>query len=186
VSGVCWEADAGLPDGGVTACFSSSQCPNGGASYCEGNLRTYWTCGDDGACLKWFTDCGNLGGLVCQDGQCQEIQCATGSDCPNGGVPYCEADVRNYWQCAPTGTCYRVFSDCAAGGRICVNGACIDADGGLPDGGVQGCNIPQHCPNGGVPYCEGNVAWSWTCTAGRCVASTIDCLGGTCVDGACQ
>jgi hypothetical protein len=123
---------------------------------------------------------------VCVGGQCQPISCTSWSDCPNGGVPYCEGNVRSYWQCGPDGTCYRVFSDCAQTGWICTGGTCWNPDAGIPDGGVIGCNVPEHCPNGGVPYCEGNVAWSWICTGGRCVGSSTDCLGGVCISGTCQ
>ncbi|MBI3180743.1 MAG: hypothetical protein HYZ28_01225 [Myxococcales bacterium] len=177
----------GEPDGGTQACTSSDQCPNQGVAVCTGDLRDYWTCGNDGYCLHWVVDCA-AAGQVCNSGACGPRACQFSSDCLNGGVPYCDGNVRRHSTC-DFGSCVPFATDCGATGKTCTSGACLRPDAGLPDGGIQACFGSNQCPNQGVPVCAGDLRDYWTCgNDGSCLHWLVDCAatGRTCQYGYCQ
>jgi hypothetical protein len=127
----------------------------------------------------------SLDGATCFDGECVPAACASG-DCRAVPEDTCEGNFALRY--ADEGVCTldgcvfpRNRIDCAASGRRCSNGDCVD-----PCAGVA-CDTPPD------DVCEGAVAVRYSvggvCTAGSCAYSEtrFDCaaIGRACDDGAC-
>lgn len=124
-------------------CLEDANCPEG--EICVDGTCTApcepLTCGESGDCgtsLRDGTPC------VCIDGECNERECSSDADCPDGEicvdgvcVPRCQPS-----QCGADGDC--------APGCICVGGSCRDAE----------CGPNNPCPSGQV------------CINGRCFPDT--------------
>lgn len=161
---------------------------------CDGDVvvseRATETC-EDGACITVTsrTDCAAVG-RICREGRCVITASCVGVTCASPPAPRCEGDVRLIPRpgggICRDGTCeYPVIAeDCAAFGRFCDAGVCVDAQSC-----VTGCTTPP------APFCiDEFLLRDWepagACAGTRCAYPpiTVDCAlaGGRCVDGACD
>lgn len=162
---------------------------------CSGNAVLEYV---DGACVGGAcafttrrTDCA-ASGRFCLLGACVDEDPCEGAVCnfPPGGR--CAGNVATRY--APTGSCLAgtcsyesTVEDCAATGRFCRLGACVEVD---PCGGVD-CSAapPSACVDGlrlatyAAPgTCSGGEC-NWSYVARDCSESGLVCRAGACVEG---
>jgi hypothetical protein len=201
-------------DIGIHNC-DSNPCTNPPPSQCiEGEGSWVITYSGDGVCTPWIgeqyfcdypseiTECGAQ--QVCQDGacvagSCEQIQCDHPPDqyCSEDGTAVLVYEIPgqcitlpdNQYQCDYSAT--SVLQNCAAQGKVCWDGACVN-------GGIGSCE-PNPCSNPLDPRCAGDELRTYApegvCTplSGnlfRCtydILATLDCSasGQVCQDGAC-
>jgi len=187
-------ADDGLScvDGACVDLCGDVTCDEAPADACEGDIAVQYTgdglC-DEGACIfdARREDCGVAGGS-CVDGACEFPEPCEGVVCDTPPAPTCDGTTVLAFE--DTGVCdvgvcryAPVRTNCAASGRFCVEGACVDADP---------CDTLV-CDDPPEPDCDGDLRIDYlpdgTCDLGECgyPATATDCgaFGGTCVDGAC-
>lgn len=178
-SGACVDVD---PCAGVA-------CNDPPLDSCDGDVRVAWSTGlcTEGACDYASTrvDCAT-DGRVCVAGECIENAACDGIVCEPAPAR-CEGTVivATVASECRAGSCRPdvVRTDCAATGRFCQGGACVDAD---PCAGLT-CDAPP------APFCRGRLAVTSSlpglCTEGACAfeETIVDCAstGGACRDGAC-
>lgn len=177
----------------VQSCSTDSDCPGGGAPYCEGNRVTQYAC-QSYCFLVMDMDCA-VNGEKCNEGSCAP-PCESDADCEGLYDTYCSNMGLVHPVCTDGGTCGVATTDCEAQGMVCTGDQCAPTceDISQCPGGSEGplCTLD---PKAGVyrvtaQGCGNGYCYSWElgacapgegCQDGQCLppcTTSADCPAG--------